>query len=104
MAKRHAKLNAKKLVDTNLLGPCAMNCSYCLAYKKGACLGCRYQADKRAADGVLDWCPLLNCADRRGVRICSECKDYPCEKEYNPKNSMFSSSYMKYIREKIKPL
>ncbi len=103
-AKKHAKARSKKTFDTNLLGPCGFNCGYCLAYKKKTCLGCRYQADKRRAEGMENWCPLLNCADERGLTMCCECTAYPCMKQYDPdKNGMYSWTFFNYIRNEIKP-
>lgn len=98
----HVVPGSKKEIDANLLGPCGFYCGFCLAYKKKICLGCRYQADKRAAEGVRDWCTQLNCAERRGVTKCSECDDIPC-KEFDPKDGIFSEVYVSYIRDEIKP-
>jgi hypothetical protein len=103
-ATKHAKARSKKPYDTNLLGPCAFNCGYCLAYKKKLCLGCRYQADKRLAEGMKNWCPTLNCAEKKGVNMCSECAEYPCKKHYDPDgDSMYSRLYYNYIKNDIKP-
>ena len=99
----HAKKRAGRSIDSNLLGPCGFFCGYCLAYKKGMCLGCRYQADKRHGEGVQDWCPLLNCAEKKGVTMCSDCASFPCMKHYNPdKDGMYSWTYFNYIRDQIK--
>lgn len=102
---KHAKSKPSKKIDGNLLGPCGIYCGYCLAHKKGLCLGCRYQADKRLAEGVKDWCPLLNCADGKGICECSDCDEFPCMKHYDPdKEGMYGWVYIKYIRDQIKPL
>jgi len=102
---RHAKSNPTKKIDDNLLGPCGFYCGYCLAYKKGVCLGCRYQADKRAAEGAANWCPLLNCAEKKGFAECSDCAEFPCMEQYDPdKEGMFGWVYIKYLRDEIKPL
>jgi len=50
----------------------------------------------------LGWCTLLNCAEKHGVSMCSDCEDFPCT-EFDPKVGMFSEVYMKYIRNEIKP-
>ena len=100
--KKHAKARPKKTIDSNLLGPCGFYCGHCLAYKKEICLGCRYQADKRAKEGMINWCTQLNCAERKGVTRCCDCEMIPC-KEFDPKNGMFSGAYVKYIRDKVKP-
>jgi hypothetical protein len=101
---RHAKARTKKTVDTNLIGPCGYYCGSCLAYKKKICMGCRYQADKRHGEGMKNWCPLLNCAEKTGVTMCSECAKFPCMKHYNPdKDGMYSWTYFSYIKDNIKP-
>ncbi len=100
----HAKSNKTMRIDSNLLGPCGFYCGSCLAYHKGKCLGCRYQADKRHKEGAKNWCPLLNCAEKKGVKMCSECPSFPCMKQYNPdKDGMYSWTYFNYIRNDIKP-
>jgi len=100
---RHATPAAKRSIDANLLGPCGFYCEYCLAYRKGICLGCRYQADKNAEKGNDKFCTTLNCAERKGVTMCSKCEEFPCD-EYDPqKTGMFSKTYIDYIRNEIKP-
>ncbi len=87
-----------------MLGPCGYYCGYCLAFKKGKCLGCRYQADVRHKEGMTDWCPLLNCAEKRRMKMCSDCPEFPCMKHYNPDdNGMYSWTYFNYIKNDIKP-
>ena len=103
--QRHSKPDAAKEIDGNLLGPCGIYCGYCLALKKGVCRGCRYQADKRAEEGDLNWCPLLNCADGKGFSECSDCPDFPCKEQYNPDtDGMYAWVYINYLRDDIKPL
>jgi hypothetical protein len=104
MAKhRHATSEAKKSIDANLLGPCGFYCGYCLAYKKGMCLGCRYQADRNAEKGDENFCTVINCVEGVGVAMCADCREFPCN-EYDPqKSGMFSKTYIDYIRNEIKP-
>ena len=93
----------KKVIDVNLLGPCGVYCGYCLALKKGICSGCRYEADEQAQRGSKDWCTLLNCTERRHVKECSDCDEFPC-REYDPEGTgMYSRMYIDYINNKMKP-
>ncbi len=102
--ERHAKAGADITIDSNLLGPCGYYCGYCMAHKKGICLGCRYQADKKRKEGFENFCTTLNCAERKGMKRCSDCPSYPCKKEYDPDGTgMYSWTYYKYIRDEIKP-
>ncbi len=90
-------------MDSNLIGPCGFYCGSCLAYAKGICLGCRYQADKNAREGDDNFCPLLNCAEKKDVKMCSKCDRFPCMRHYNPdRGGMYSWMYFNYIREDIK--
>jgi len=91
-----------KIIDMNLLGPCGVYCGYCLAYKKAICSGCRHEAEKQAQKGNRDWCTLLSCTDRKNVKECSDCDDFPCS-EYDPDGTgMYSRMYIDYINKKIK--
>jgi Protein of unknown function (DUF3795) len=99
----HAKAGMKETIDANLLGPCGFFCGFCLAYKKGICLGCRYQADRNAEKGDEKFCTTLNCAERKGVTMCSDCEEFPCSEHDPQKTGMFSNTYIDYIRNEIKP-
>jgi hypothetical protein len=101
---RHAKKGSETKIDANLLGPCGFYCGSCLAHKKEKCLGCRYQADKNLEKGDDKFCPLLNCAEKKGVVMCSDCDRFPCMEQYNPDDKgMYSWKYFNYLRNEIKP-
>lgn len=90
------------VIDANMLGPCGVYCGYCLAYKKTLCLGCRYEASEQAQRGNKDWCTLLNCSERKHMKECSDCDEFPCT-EYDPEGTgMYSRMYIDYINYKIK--
>jgi hypothetical protein len=85
-------------VDANLLGPCGFYCGYCLAFKEGTCLGCRYQAEKKETAGVVKvFCDLLSCSSANGVDFCAQCSKYPCEK-YDPEKCIFSKGFIDYLK------
>lgn len=93
----------KMIIDSNLLGPCGVYCGYCLAYKKDICSGCRYEATKQAKKGNKEWCTVLCCTQRRDVKECSDCGEFPC-KEYDPEGAgMYSRMYIDYINIKVRP-
>ena len=50
----------------------------------------------------MGWCTLLNCAEKHGESMCSDCQKFPC-REFDPKVGMFSEMYMNYIKDEIKP-
>ena len=89
--------------DDWVLGTCGLNCGVCDIYKAGkGDVGkqmetVRWFKEKRSLDvpqekircdgctGSLDrhWspdCRMMLCARERGVKLCSECPDFVCEK------------------------
>jgi hypothetical protein len=88
----------EKNMDESLLTPCNVYCGSCAVYKKGRCLGCVEQSRKAAAQGKV-FCDIYLCANGKGLAACSDCQAYPCEK-YD--NGIFSESFIKWIREKLK--
>ena len=86
-------------MDRNLLAPCNVYCGNCAVYKKGKCLGCVEQSKKAEAEGKV-FCDIYACAKDKKLAACSECVSYPCEK-YD-KGYLFSESFVKWIREKLK--
>jgi hypothetical protein len=91
----YPKPGAKTETDANLLGPCGLYCGFCLAYKKGVCLGCRYQAERSETKGLVDvFCDVLACATEEELKMCAECPKNPCDKL-----DIFSKVYIDYLKE-----
>lgn len=67
-------------VNVNLIAPCGMNCSICMAYlrKKNRCNGCRAENTWNPKTRVE--CKIRNCTTRnsQGLEYCYECPQYPC--------------------------
>lgn len=55
------------------IGTCGLACGKCPVFKKGKCPGCQPN----------DFCPLPKCAKEKGVELCFDCKEFPCDKSYN---------------------
>lgn len=67
-------------VKVNLIAPCGMNCSICMAYlrKKNKCNGCRAintWNPKTRVECKIKNCKLLN---SQGLEYCYQCPEYPC--------------------------
>jgi len=67
-----------------LVAPCGMNCSICIAYfgermdggkRKKRCTGCRIE-DKKCAF-LKKKCELLS---KKKIKYCFECRDFPCRR------------------------
>jgi len=101
MKKAHyPKADDRMEIDANLLGPCGFYCGFCLAYEKGVCLGCRYQAETSETKGIVDvFCDTLVCATKKGLKVCAECPRHPCDKFDDPEDSIFSRLYIDYLKE-----
>lgn len=96
----------------NLIAPCGMNCSLCIAYQfnekdlnqkgfhKKYCPGCIPRNENCTHMG--DGCELLG---KGKVRYCFECAEYPCkrlkslDKRYRTKYHMSMIENLNYIKE-----
>jgi len=85
-------------METNLLSPCNVYCGNCAVYKIGECQGCPEENRRAEAEGKV-FCDIGVCAKNQKLSTCSDCQNYPCEK-YD--KSIFSESFIKWIREKLK--
>ena len=82
--------------ETQLIAPCGMNCSVCIAYlrKERRCLHCRVD-DSNEPPTILN-CIIRNCETIKTNQsgFCYECESYPCkrlkqlDKRYRTKYSM----------------
>jgi len=103
MKKAHyPKTDGRTEIDSNLLGPCGFYCGQCLALKKGVCLGCRYQAEKKEEAGTVKiFCNILTCSSAKGLDCCADCPEHPCDK-YDPEKSIFSKAFVDYLRNDVR--
>ncbi|MEM3640935.1 MAG: DUF3795 domain-containing protein [Candidatus Bathyarchaeia archaeon] len=85
-------------MNTSLLAPCTIYCGNCALYRKGKCLGCAEESKKAQSVGKM-FCDIYSCAKDKNLVACSDCGDYPCEK-YD--KGIFSESFIKWVREKLK--
>ena len=51
-----------------VIGACGVACSVCKYYLSGECPGCRELP-----------CPIRLCAEKKGVKSCLTCKEFPCK-------------------------
>ena len=99
----YPKADNRKEIEANLLGPCGFYCGFCLAYKKGVCLGCRYQAERSETKGIVNvFCDTLICATEKGLQVCAECTKHPCDRYDDEGDSIFSKLYIDYLKEAMK--
>jgi hypothetical protein len=65
-----------------LIAPCGMNCSLCLAFQrtKRHCPGCRGPDEEKLPSCVR--CQIKNCdkLSQSESGFCFSCKEYPCER------------------------
>ncbi len=75
------------------IGVCGIACEKCPRMVKGQCpngeTGCQPRENK--------FCKIATCALHKGVRICFECLDFPCE---TTKSGPISYGYCGYITGK----
>lgn len=54
------------------IGVCGLCCGKCPKYVAKECPGCRPN----------EFCPLPACAESKKVSLCFECKEFPCNLNY----------------------
>ncbi|MEW6440672.1 MAG: DUF3795 domain-containing protein [bacterium] len=82
---------------THMTAPCGLPCFECYLYlardhdeiraavskelgipgEEATCNGCREQGGKCAH--FAGRCRVYPCAEKRGIRVCSDCADFPCD-------------------------
>jgi hypothetical protein len=84
-----------------LLAPCGLNCGWCPFYLKGTpqykCKGC-WNCEK-CEMGIRD------CAKARNPKICTYCREFPCQKLYKMYAQMdkFFDNIKEAFPEGVKP-
>ena len=75
------------------IGVCGIACEKCPRMQRGICpngaVGCVARENK--------FCQICNCAHLKGVKLCFECKEFPCE---TTKQGPISYGYCQYISSK----
>lgn len=56
--------------------PCGMYCGECRSYIDDKCGGCR--SGRGVAAEFSKECTISSCALKKGVRLCLDCGDFPC--------------------------
>lgn len=84
--------------DKDLLGPCGLYCNYCLVYRQGKCEGCIRMSRQKARTGEV-FCGIYACSREKGIEACCDCREFPCDRYGPGKDSIFSESFVKWIRE-----
>ena len=82
-----------------MTAPCGLDCFNCPVYLAGdnekikkavaerlniplervACRGCRNEKGKIEFINMTEPCNVYKCIDKKGIRFCSECPDFPCD-------------------------
>jgi len=61
----------------NLVAPCGLYCGECTAFLDKRCEGCR--SDKGLSKEYRKYCKIYACLNNKNLKICSECKEFPCK-------------------------
>jgi hypothetical protein len=75
------------------IGVCGIACEKCPRLTRGTCpngeMGCKARESK--------FCKITSCASRKGIQLCFECQEFPCEFH---KEGPISYGYCLYIADK----
>lgn len=67
------------LKNQDLIAPCGLYCGECSALQDGSCGGCISR--KGLCLKYTKICKIYDCCIKgKGLRVCCECKEFPCEK------------------------
>ncbi len=61
----------------NLVAPCGLYCGECTAFLDGKCGGCR--SNKGLSKEYRKYCKIYRCSSSKNLKICLECKEFPCK-------------------------
>jgi hypothetical protein len=82
-----------------MTSPCGIDCFNCAAYlantndklraavakylnisdEQAVCQGCRAEKGAPAAEGLGEGCHVYQCTEKKGIRFCCDCSDFPCD-------------------------
>ena len=82
-----------------MTAPCGLDCFNCPMYlanenqelrnaiskkqgiplEKAVCQGCRNEDGTIAFIGMTEPCDVYKCTEKKGIRLCSDCSDFPCD-------------------------
>jgi hypothetical protein len=91
--------------EWNFVAPCGLYCEECTAFLNSECGGCR--SNKGLSEKYNKYCKIYQCSSDKNLKICVECKDFPCKFfDFFKAETLESSSWfidvwhnMKQVRE-----
>ena len=91
--------------EWNFVAPCGLYCEECTAFLNSECGGCR--SNKGLSEKYNKYCKIYQCSSDKNLKICVECKDFPCKfLDFFKAETLESSSWfidvwhnMKQVRE-----
>ncbi len=60
----------------NLVAPCGLYCGECTAFINKECGGCR--SNEGLSKDYRKYCKIHQCSSSKNLKICLECKEFPC--------------------------
>ena len=61
----------------NLVAPCGLYCGECTAFLNEECGGCR--SNEGLGKEYRKYCRIYQCSNSKNLKICLECKEFPCK-------------------------
>lgn len=73
---------------------CGVLCWRCPRHRIGKCTGCNPNPH----------CGIPDCAEKKGVRFCFDCDEFPCERHYGRKGNlvMYDRNWLDFIKKEVK--
>ena len=85
----------------HLIAYCGVDCSSCKDFKNKICLSCRKTEWKED-----DMCMPVQCCKSKGIEICAQCSDFPCQqmKAFYEESESHKDAYCRMLKLKKKVL
>jgi hypothetical protein len=77
-----------------LIAFCGVDCGACPDYSEQKCPGCR-----RTEWPADDPCPPVACCGKRGIAVCGQCEDFPCQmmREFYEESDSHRAAYARML-------
>ncbi|MBU3902176.1 MAG: DUF3795 domain-containing protein [Candidatus Thermoplasmatota archaeon] len=81
-------------VENMKISTCGVVCSFCPRFKINKCSGCNPNP----------YCGMPDCAEKKGIKYCFECKEFPCLRHYGEENNLtiFDKKWLDFIKKEVK--
>ena len=81
-------------MTNEMIAFCGVDCAACSDLAEGKCPGCR-----KTVWPEDDPCPPVGCCGKRGIEVCGQCEDFPCQmmREFYEESDSHRAAYARML-------